>query len=432
METPKITKGLKQPLLFPPSSDSGCSSRLTLRSSSERSSSDFLSSFLTAQSAPLEESGQGWGDWISTHIHRLFDGWLEPVSQAATSARTIPEDDPLIEEGPSSQSLLPEWVEPLFHLLKQTVGERSSIVNDHQQRLFFNPETGDTAWQCIEDATDGLMDHKPLNSFYEILEKALELGHDNSKQPVLKQIQRIMQSPISFDFFKKAFVIPTDDSKHRACKYNYVFLVDREDVISLKFHPHNPKISLNIQVNQWTDSKEDNEYIARELGESRESELPDESIESELPDESIERSSEKWGFLCCFSASFSAANLVITPLVAIFLQPHYSSMDPCLHAVTVTSMPTAFGNYACSLWISSSLTIGLPIDCFLTGLFGLVLFNCFDEQETPSEQGENQHFHADNAFNHLITVIRTRDTFKPLIDEGYTPELAPETRRMSR
>ena len=61
-----------------------------------------------------------------------------------------------------------------------------------------------------------------------------------------------------------------------------------------------------------------------------------------------------------------------------------------------------------------------------------MLFNCFDEQETPSEQGENQHFHADNAFNHLITVIRRRDTFKPLIDEGYTPELAPETRRMSR
>ena len=423
METHKIIQDLEQPLLSSPSSDSGCSSRLTLRSSSERSSSDFLSSFLTAQSAPLEESGQGWGGWIRSGIHGLFDGWLEPVSQAATSARTIPEDDPLIEEGPSSQSPLPEWVEPLFHLLKQTVGERSSIVNDHQQRLFFNPETGDTAWQCTEDATDGLMDHKPLNSFYEILEKALELGHDNSKQPVLKQIQRIMQSPISFDFFKKAFVIPTDDSEHRACKYNYVFLVDREDVMSIKFHPHNSNISLNILVNHWTDSKEDNEYIARELGESR---------ESELPDESIERSSEKWGILWCFSAISSGANLVITPLVAIFLQPQYSLIDPCLHAVTVTSMPTAFGNYACSLWISSSLTIGLPIDCFLTGLFGLVLFNCFDEQETPSEQGENQHFHADNAFNHLITVIRRRDTFKPLIDEGYTPELAPETRRMSR
>ncbi|MBV53512.1 MAG: hypothetical protein CL816_05530 [Coxiellaceae bacterium] len=382
---------------------------------STRQSSDSLDSFFTAHSHVSEENSQEWSGWISTHIHSLFGSWLEPVSQEATSEITIEEGNRVIEEHSSSQSPLPEWVEPLFHVLKQTVGERPSMANDHQQRLFFNPETGNTAWQCIEDAIDGLMEHKPLNSFYEILEKAVKLGHDNPKQPVLKQIQQIMQSPISFDFFNKAFVIPTDDSEHRACKYNYVFLVDRKDVMSLKFHPHNPKISLNIQVNHWTNSEEDNEYIA-----------------STLPDESIERSSEKWRCLRSFSLFFSATNLLITPLVAICLQPQYGSIDPCLHAVTVTSMPTAFGNYACSLWISSSLTIGLPIDCFLTGLFGLVLFNCFDEQETPSEQGENQHFHADNAFNRLITVIRTDDTFKPLIDEGYTPELAPETMRMSR
>ena len=252
------------------------------------------------------------------------------------------------------------------------------------------------------------MEHKPLNSFYEILEKAIKLGHDNPKQPVLEKIQRIMQSPISLNFFDKAFVIPTDDSDHRARKYNYVFLVDRMDVIRLKNHPDNPNISLNIQVNHWTNSKADNEYIA-----------------SMLPDESRECSSEKWRYLYCFSLRFSSANLLITPLVTIFLQPRYSCVDPCLHAVRVSCMPTAISNYACSLWISSSLTIGLPIDCLLTGLYGLVLIRFFDEQETP-------YFHADNAFNRLITVIRTDDTFKPLIDEGYTSDLAPKAMRMSR
>ncbi len=397
-----IRKGLTAPLLLS-------------EERSTRQSSDSLDSFFTAHSHASEENSQEWSGSISAHIHSLFGSWLEPVSQEATSAITIEEGNRVIEEDSSSQSPLPEWVEPLFHVLKQTVGERPGTINDDQQRLFFNPETGDTEWQCIEDATDGLMEHKPLNSFYEILEKAIKLGHDNPKQPVLEQIQRIMQSPISFNFFDKAFVIPTDDSDHRARKYNYVFLVDRMDVISLKIHPDNPNKSLNIQVNHWTNSKVDNEYIA-----------------SMLPDESRECSSEKWRYLCCFSLIFSSANLLITPLVAIFLLPRYGCVDPCLHAVRVSCMPTAISNYACSLWISSSLTIGLPIDCLLTGLFGLVLIRCFDEQETPLEQGGNQHFHADNAFNRLITVIRTDDTFKPLIDEGYTSDLAPGAMRMSR
>ena len=404
MKTAKSIQGLKQPLLSCPSSDSGDSSRLTLRPSS-----DSLSSFQTAHSGPLEENGQGWGDWISTHIHRLFDGWLVPFSQEKPSAITIEEDNSLIEESPSSELSLPEWVEPLFQVLKQTVGERPSMVNDHQQRLFFNPETGDTAWQCIEDITDGLMDHKLLNSFYEILEQALERGCDYSNQSVLNQVQEIMKSPISLDFFSKAFVIRCDHPDYK----KYVYLVDRDYIPKLTTHPDNSRV--NLKGTTWTNSKEDNEYIARKLGESRDC------------------SSEECGNLCCFFLSVSVANLLVVPAVAAISCTQYGSMSPFFHAISVSCMPWQLCNDACSFWISTSVTMGLPVDCCLTGLYGLVLFNCCDQQETHSGQDDRPRFLVDKTFNHLMGKIQEDDTLKSLIDDEHTPEAdAPRTKRMSR
>ncbi|HAG62240.1 MAG TPA: hypothetical protein DCL40_04990, partial [Coxiellaceae bacterium] len=160
--------GLKDPLLSPSSLlDSGVSSSLV-----SRNSSDSLSSFVTARSHVSEEDSQGWGGWISVQVNSFFDRWRAPLSSRygdllSGEAITSEDDDSTIEEGPSSRLPLPEWVIPLFNVLKETVGERQSQISDRQQRLFFNPKTGETAWQCVDDVTDGLMEHKPMTSFYE-------------------------------------------------------------------------------------------------------------------------------------------------------------------------------------------------------------------------------------------------------------------------
>ena len=77
--------------------------------------------------------------------------------------------------------------------------------------------------------------------------------------------------------------------------------------------------------------------------------------------------------------------------------------------------------------------MGLPVDCCLTGLYGLVLFNCCDQQETHSGQDDRPRFLVDKTFNHLMGKIQEDDTLKSLIDDEHTLEAdAPRTKRMSR
>ncbi|HAG61520.1 MAG TPA: hypothetical protein DCL40_01305 [Coxiellaceae bacterium] len=226
-----------------------------------------------------------------------------------------------------------------------------------------------------------------MTSFYESLEQAVDRGYDNSKQPVLKQVQKIMQSPISLDFFFKAFVISCDHPDYK----NYVYLVDRDDVPKLTEHPDNPRV--NIKGATWTNSKEDNEYIV-----------------TTLLDKPRDCLSAEWEELCFCFMYIAGMNLLVTPLIASLTLTQYSSMTPLLHAVRVSCMPLSFCNDACSFWISASVTIGLPIDCCLTGLYSLQLFDYCNWQDTPS-------FLVDETFNRFMGKIRSREAFALLFED---------------
>ena len=170
--------GLKEHLLPVSSSlDSGSRSSSTSHSSSVSSSS-----FVGEQSGSLEDNDQGWGDRIGVQIQSFFNCWRAPVNSEldgpSREEQTSVDHVSSIEEGLSSQLPLPERVIALFDLLQRSIGERP----DPQQRLFFNPKTGETAWQSVNDVAKDWMDHKPLNYFYEIHDRAVKNLDDNSSQ----------------------------------------------------------------------------------------------------------------------------------------------------------------------------------------------------------------------------------------------------------